>query len=185
MFHYFIETSRNTGFNMRYICVIKRSYYSDSLRAGGSGNRIPVRSRISRTRPYRPWDPRSRLSNVPGLFTGGKAAGNWHFPPTSCRAEVKKEHGCTSVSFVGLHDLFYVNVTFVFYLCTMRPNCITLWIRIRFLQPEIISLCVFKCIFHTNGHAYVRDPQVSEVFSERIFNSETMGLLPNIYWLNR
>ena len=53
------------------------SRYSDSLRAGRPGDRIPVGGEIFRTRPDRPWGPPSLLYNGYRLFPGGKAAGAW------------------------------------------------------------------------------------------------------------
>jgi hypothetical protein len=51
------------------------SRYSDWLRAGRSGDRIPVEGEIFRTRPDRPWGPPSLLYNGYRFFPGGKAAG--------------------------------------------------------------------------------------------------------------
>ena len=42
------------------------------LRAGRSGDRIPVRGDIFRTCPDRPWGPPSHLYNGYRVFTGGK-----------------------------------------------------------------------------------------------------------------
>jgi hypothetical protein len=53
------------------------SRYSDSLRAGMSGDRIPVGVEIFHTRPDRPWGPTSLLYNGYRVFPGGKAAGAW------------------------------------------------------------------------------------------------------------
>jgi hypothetical protein len=63
----------------------------DWQRAGRSGDRIPVGDEIFRTRPNRPWGPRSLLYNGYRVFPGGKAAGAWCWPPTPSSAEVKKE----------------------------------------------------------------------------------------------
>ena len=66
------------------------SRYSDSLRAGRSGDRIPVGGEIFRTRPDRPWGPPSLLYNGYRVFPGGKAAGAWCWPPTPSSAEIKE-----------------------------------------------------------------------------------------------
>ena len=50
------------------------SRYSDSLRAGWSGDRIPMKARIFRTRPDRPWGPPSLLYNGYRVLPWGKAA---------------------------------------------------------------------------------------------------------------
>ena len=48
------------------------SRYSEWLRAGRSGDRIPVGGEIFSTRPDRPWVPPSILYNGYRVFTGGK-----------------------------------------------------------------------------------------------------------------
>jgi hypothetical protein len=53
------------------------SWYSDSLRAGQSGDRIPVGGEIFRTRPDRPWGRPNVLYNRYRVFPGGKAAEAW------------------------------------------------------------------------------------------------------------
>jgi hypothetical protein len=59
--------------------VAYRSRYIESLRAGRSGDRIPVEGEIFHTRPDRPCP----LYNGYRVFLGGKAAGAWRRPPTS------------------------------------------------------------------------------------------------------
>ena len=45
---------------------------------------------IFRTGPDRPWGPPSLLYIGYRVFTGGKAAGAWHWPPTPLSAEFKE-----------------------------------------------------------------------------------------------
>ena len=62
--------------------------YSDSLRAGRSGDRIPVLGiEIFRTRPDRPWGPPSLLYNGYRVFPGVKQSGRGadHHPHLQCR----------------------------------------------------------------------------------------------------
>ena len=63
---------------------------SDSLRAGRSGDQIPVGGEIFRIRPNRPWGPPSLLYNGYRVLPGGKAVGAWCWPPTPSSAEVKE-----------------------------------------------------------------------------------------------
>jgi len=49
-----------------------RRRYSDWLRAGRSGDRIPVGGEVFRTCPDRPWGPPSLLYNGYRLFPGGE-----------------------------------------------------------------------------------------------------------------
>jgi hypothetical protein len=53
-------------------------------------DRIPVGGEIFRTRPGRPWSPPSLLYNGYRLFPERKAAGAWHWLPTSSNAEVEE-----------------------------------------------------------------------------------------------
>ena len=61
------------------------SRYSDWLRTGRSGDRIPVGARFS-ARPDRPWGPLSLLYNGYRVFPGGKVRPGHdadHSPPSS------------------------------------------------------------------------------------------------------
>ena len=57
------------------------SRYSDSLRAGRSGDRIPVGASFSAPVQTRPWGPPSLLHNGYRVFPEGKEAGAWSWPP--------------------------------------------------------------------------------------------------------
>ena len=62
------------------------SRYSDWLRAGRSGDRIPVGGEIFRTYADRPWGPTSLLYNGYRVFPGGKERPGLdadHSPPSS------------------------------------------------------------------------------------------------------
>ena len=78
----------------RYGAVImcetgERSRYSDSLRAGRSGVRIPVEARFSA--PVHT-GPGAHPASYTGyrVFPGGKTAGAWRWPSTPSSAEVKE-----------------------------------------------------------------------------------------------
>jgi len=57
---------------MHYNISVGRVAYSDRLRAGRSGDRIPVGGEIFRTCPDRPWGPPSLLYYGYRVFPGGK-----------------------------------------------------------------------------------------------------------------
>ena len=80
----------------------KRSRYSDCLRDGRSGDRIPVGGEIFRNCSERPWDPPNLLYNRYRVFPGGKERSRRDddpSPPSS--AVVKKEQSYTSTPSVG------------------------------------------------------------------------------------
>ena len=64
--------------------------YSESLRAGRSGDRIPVGARFFRTRQDRTWGPPSLLHNGYQVIPRGKAAGAWSWLLTPSSAEVNE-----------------------------------------------------------------------------------------------
>ena len=67
------------------------SRYSDWLRDGRSGNRIPVEGEIFRTCPDRPWGPHSLLYNGYRVFPGGKERPGRDADPSSPSSAVGNE----------------------------------------------------------------------------------------------
>jgi hypothetical protein len=63
---------------------------SDTLRAGRSGDLIPVTARFSARVQTGPGAPSSVLHNVYRVFPGGKAAWAWSWLPTQSSADVKE-----------------------------------------------------------------------------------------------
>ena len=74
----------------------QRSRYSGWLRAGRSGDRVPVGGDIFRTCPDRPWDPPSLLYNMYRVFPGGKERPGRDADPSPTIAVVKKGQSYTS-----------------------------------------------------------------------------------------
>jgi len=71
---------------------VYRSRYSDSLRAGRSGDRIPVWGEIFRNHPDRPWGPTSPLYNGNRVsFPGVKRPGHGVEHPLHLVPRLKKE----------------------------------------------------------------------------------------------
>ena len=81
------------------------SRYSDSLRAGPSGDRIPGRGEIFRIRPDRSWDSLNLLYNGHEVIPGVKAAAAYDDHPTTSSTEVKERVMYTSIHTLGLHGL--------------------------------------------------------------------------------
>ena len=81
----------------------QRSRYSDWLRAGRSGDRIPVGGEIFGTLPDWPWAPPSLLYNGYRVFPGGKERpGRDADSSTLSSAEVMKKQSYTSTLPMGL-----------------------------------------------------------------------------------
>jgi len=73
------------------IKALYKLWYSDSLRAGRSGDRIPVGGKIFHTRSDRPWGPPSLLHNGFRVsFPGVKRPGRGVYHPPQSSAEVKE-----------------------------------------------------------------------------------------------
>ena len=89
-----VSTQLHTGQRLRMRRAIYLfpllSRYSDSLRAGRSGDRIPVGCEIFHTRPDRPLGPtQPPVQWVTGLSFGVKRPGRGadHPPPSKCRGQ--------------------------------------------------------------------------------------------------
>ena len=77
------------------------SRYSDSLRAGRSGDRIPVVARFSAPVQTGPGTHPASYTMGTGSFPGGKVAGAWRCQPTPSSNEVKERVGLYLYSSFG------------------------------------------------------------------------------------
>ena len=80
--------------------------HNDSLRAGRSGDRIPVAGEIFQIRPDRPWGPPSLLYNGYRVFPGGRAAGGLALTIHHLAPRFKEEQSYTSAPPLDLSGLF-------------------------------------------------------------------------------
>jgi len=110
--------------------------YTDSLRAGLSGDRIPLGGEIFRTRPDRPWGPPSLLYNGYRVFPGGKVARAWRWPPTPISAGVKERVELYLYSTYGhswgeIYLYFYLYTETSKYVANYIRNILTFWTTMR------------------------------------------------------
>ena len=85
-----------------------RSWHSDWLRAGRSGDRIPVDTRFSTPVQTSPGPTQLSVQFVPCLFPDGNMALAWRWPPPTTShvaLRLKKGYSYTSTLPLGFHDL--------------------------------------------------------------------------------
>ena len=87
----------------------QRSRYSDWLRAGRSGDRIPMGGEIFRTCPDRPWGQPSLLYHGYRVFTGVKQPGRVVNHPPHLPPRLKKEQSYL-YSLYGPYGLYRASV---------------------------------------------------------------------------
>ena len=87
------------------------SRYSDSLRAGWSGDRIPVGARFSAPVQTGPGAHLASCTMGTGSFAGVKRPGRGADHPPHLSAEVKKEWSYTSTPPLGLYGLLWEHLT--------------------------------------------------------------------------
>ena len=100
-------------------CPGEQNRYSDSLRSGGYGDRIPVGGEIFRTCPDRPWGRPNLLYRI---FPGGKAARDVVLnTQPNLAPRLKKEWSYTSTPPLCLRGLFQGD--FYLYLLPLTACC--------------------------------------------------------------
>ena len=87
----------------------------------------PVGGEIFRTRPARPWSLPSLLYNGYRVFSWGKAAGAWCWPPhphLQCRGLKKGRaiHLATRTALLAYAFLLYMHMPFSSWITVVRPN---------------------------------------------------------------
>ena len=127
----------------------QRSWYSNSLQAGWSGDQIPVGGESFCTHPDRPWGPPNlpynecRVISVGGgqSSRGVALANHPHLVP-----RLKKEQSHTSTPPLGLYGLFqgeiYQTLYFFVFLPISPSNFDMLYYFINFLERN--WLCMFE-----------------------------------------
>jgi len=89
-----------------YMVLVQHSWYSDSLRAGRSGARIPVGARFSAPVQTGFGAHPASCTMGTGSFQGVKQPGHGIDHPTPLVLRLKKEYSYTFTPPLGLHGLF-------------------------------------------------------------------------------
>jgi hypothetical protein len=155
------------------------SRYSDSLRAGRSGYRIPLVARFSAPVQTWPWGPASLLySGYRVTFPGAKRLGRGVKHPLPSNAEVKERIKLTSTPRLSLHGLFQGRwrcnaeshprraETFHVYLSYIVESfCLYIYIYVC----VCVCVCVFVCVcvyIYTYTHTVI--PRLTKIIRSGI-----------------
>ena len=145
--------SANCALVMEFLWAWQRSRYRDWLRAGRSGDRIPMGVEIFRTCSDRPWGPPSPLHNGVRVLPGGKERpGRDADPSPPSSAVVIKEQSYTSNPPMDRrpcterHCLYmgalYLYFTMEFLICFVPSYVVVVLLR--------ITVTASQCIFQLN-----------------------------------
>jgi len=129
-----------------------RSRYSDWLRAGPSGDRIPVGGNIPY--PSRPvLEPtQTSVKWIPILFPWGKTTGAWRWPLTQSRAEVKEREEMYLYSSSWPILEWHLPSSLIFWYCSA---CLKLAYNYNFDFCESCSLTFFFIYFFASIYYYL------------------------------
>ena len=114
------------------------SLYSDSLRVGRSGDRIPVEARFFNVHPDRPWGPK-------GLFPGGEAAGKSRWTPVPyLTTRLKKQLCYDPVPIWAFIICSTVNFKFIilFYFLIFCWPCISIYLFLNINQLDALNFII-------------------------------------------